>query len=251
MIRCVLVDDEELALLNTRAMLEPATDIDIVASFTDPDAALASLIAEPPDLVFLDIKMPGLSGMALLERLVQELPPERRPYAVLVTAFDRYALQAFEYDALDYLVKPVGEARFAASLDRARERIRLRRESTQAADSATPVENHTISIKVSGGMARVSPDEIVWVEAEDHYVMLHTRRRSHLVRGTISAFERELAPLGFVRVHRGALAHPRHVSSSETLRDGSRELTLVDGSRIRASRRRWPDIAPLLFPDSP
>lgn len=272
MIRCAIVDDEELARCNLEAMLEPAADIEIVGSYGRARDALDRLIADPPDVVFLDIKMPEISGMAILEELSRALGDDRRPYVVLVTAFDRFALQAFQYDALDYLVKPVASERFAASLDRARERIRQRRALAQPGtsgsartDSAARAQaDHSsgqpggrqpaerwLTYKVSGGIIRVCPADLVWVEAVDHYVVLHADQRSHLVRATMAAFERELEPYGFVRVHRGALVHPHHVVSSETLRDGGRQLTLRDGSRVRVSRRRWRDVAGSLFPADP
>ena len=269
MIRCRIVDDEPLARRNLEVLLAGETDVEVVGSHERAREALEAITTDPADLLFLDIRMPELDGLAFLAALAARVPSERRPYVVLATAFDRYALQAFEYDALDYLVKPFASERFRESLDRARGRIRLRRlaataespadsaagsSAERAADSrgdghlaARSEGTARLTFKVSGGVIRIDPSEISWIEAVDHYFVIHTAARSHLVRGTLAGVERRLAGRGFVRVHRSAIVHPDHVVECETLPDGARSLSLRDGSRVRVSRRRFAGLAERLL----
>ena len=243
MIRVFVIDDEPVARQNVEALLGKCSDVEVRLSSGDPVAALRRIREEPPDLVFLDVRMPRLDGMAFLVRMREELPEERRPYVVLVTAFDRYALEAFEYEALDYLVKPFDTPRFETALCRARDRIRQRRAVAEARPEVTAAaSSERLRFKVSGGEVLLDPCEICWVEAVDHYVLLHAAMRSYLVRLTMSEAERRLSPHGSVRVHRGAIVNIACIRSHERLADGSRELVLSEGSRVRVSRRRWREI---------
>ena len=242
-IRCFVVDDEPLARAGVEAELARHAGFEVVASLGHPMHALEELVARPPDLLFLDVKMPGLDGFAFLERMREELDQAARPYVVLVTAFDRYALAAFDYEALDYLVKPFDSERFADTLRRAQERIRTRRAETDPPEPrGEATASHRLRLSVSGGELFLAPDDIRWIEAADHYLLIHGSARTHLVRARISDLEEALAPHGFLRVHRGALVHPAHVERTETQPDGGRRLHLSDGSLIRVSRRRWPGI---------
>lgn len=232
--RCIVVDDEPLARLRLETLLAEDPAFEVVASIGDPHAALARIVAEPPEVVFLDVRMPSLDGIRLLAALRESVAPERRPYVVLVTAFDRYALEAFELEALDYLVKPFADARFRSTLERARERLRQRERSAAAPADAGPL----VALGEGARSVRIAPAAITWVESSGHYLLVHTRARSHLVRGSIAEAEEQLGPHGFLRVHRGALVQPARVESVE--REGSdRELRLMDGSRVAVSRRRW------------
>lgn len=243
-IRTILVDDEPLARASLETLLARDAAFERVGSFGDARAALAVVQHDPPDLLFLDIKMPRLSGFDFLEALRDTMPRERRPYAILVTAFDRFALQAFEYEALDYLVKPVDADRFAATLARAKERIETRR--LAANDRGRSSAPERVSFEAGGRAIWLDPATIDWIEASDHYLLIHTHTRSHFVRYTLAAAERILAPHGFLRVHRGALVNPLAIESRESAGDGRATLTLREGVTLHVSRRRWPALRELL-----
>lgn len=236
-IRCFVIDDEPLARLNLEVELASHPEFTLSGSEGDPVRALEQVVAETPDLVFLDVRMPGLDGLEVMSRLRARLGPEASPYVVLVTAFDRYALQAFEYEALDYLVKPFDSERFEVTIRRAARRIRQRQSGALASENASA---ERLSFQVSGGTVFLAPSDICWVESANHYLLLHVDTRTHLVRETMSRMEMMLEPHGFLRVHRGALVHPRHVREAEILSDGGRMLHITEGSRVRVSRRRWP-----------
>lgn len=250
MIHCAIVDDEPLARQNLEVLLSEHADFDVCLSSGSSEEALEAVLRRPPDLVFLDVKMPRLDGLGFLTQMRERLTPSERPYAILVTAFDRFALQAFEYEALDYLVKPFDSERFEISLRRARDRIELGRHAEAFAKSSTKRQTR-LTFKISSGELYLLPEEICWVESADHYLFLHTPRRSHLVRGTMVSIERTLGPFGFLRVHRSALVNPGFVVSHQSLPDGGRLLTLREGSRIRISRRRWPEIRPEISRQGP
>lgn len=241
-IRCLIVDDEALARERLCRLLEPETSFVIQAVLGEGRQALEQCLIEPPELVFLDVKMPAFDGMQFLAAINEGLESERRPYVILVTAFDRYALQAFEYQALDYLVKPFDDERFAASLSRARERVRGRRASRIIEEHESPSDRHQLHLRVGNKDRWIDAREIIWVEAADHYLYVHLAERSHLVRMTMSAMERELASLKFLRAHRGALVNPRFIVEVGPRAAGGRNLTLREGSSIPVSRRRWTDV---------
>ncbi len=238
-VRCAIVDDEPLARRNLEALLGSRDGFESLWSLGDSERALRLLLSDPVDLVFLDVRMPELNGIQLLAELTKRLDVARRPYVILVTAFDRYALQAFEYDALDYLVKPFDTARFEQSLARAEERLAWRRAGPPSAAGAS---RPPLAFKTSGGELFLRPEEVCWVEACDHYLMIHARGRTHLVRQTMQAMEDLLADHGFLRVHRGALVQMTAIAQRRALSDGGQELTLSEGSRVRVSRRRWPAV---------
>ncbi len=241
MIRCYIVDDEPLARQSLQQLLMQTKDFHADFVSGDAEAALQRIIDNPPDLIFLDIKMPRLDGMSLLKKLKQELPSSAAPYVVLVTAFDDYAIQAFEYETLDYLVKPFDDARFEITLDRARQRL-----TSNANSSVDIARGHRtggrIEFKVSGGSVLLSPTEICWVEARGHYVLIHALRRSYLVRQRIRDTEKHLQSFRFVRVHRSALVNPAQIVRQTKSREQGRILELTDGSKVTVSRRRWQEV---------
>lgn len=241
-IRCFIVDDEPLARTQIVRLLNAQADFEVCASFEEGRQALDCARETPPDLVFLDVKMPGMGGMEFLAALQLELPIEDRPYVILVTAFDRFALQAFEYDALDYLVKPFDDARFESSMGRARERIRRRNQARQLESTDNPAGPNKLHLKAGNRDVLIDTRSIAWIESADHYLYVHVAERSHLVRKTMSVMERELRAQRFLRVHRGALVNPAFVVEVRQKKDGGRWLVLREGSRIPVSRRRWPEI---------
>lgn len=240
-LRCFIVDDEPLARLRIEDLVEDAKDADVVGSFGDPRRALDRILTDAPDLVFLDVQMPGMTGIELLGEMRATLDDGARPYVVLVTAFDDYALEAFEFEALDYLVKPFDDGRFHATLRRANERIALRESAQRAATS----EADPVRLGEGDAALRVWPASVTWVEAAGHLVLVHMRTRTAHTRARMAEVEETLAPHGFVRVHRSALVNVSCVETVEVV-GGERQLRLVDGSMVSVSRRRWERVSAAL-----
>lgn len=240
MIRCALIDDEVLARRNLAVLLEPHADFEVVFECGRAREALEHLIATPPDLVFLDVRMPELSGMEILGRLHERLDAHARPYVVLVTAFDRYALQAFTWEALDYLVKPVEAERFHRTLARARQRIARCPDSLSM--GASPAPQDVVTLRCGSETLRIPRSEIVWIESADHYVYVHALGRSYLARATLTRLERDLQDHTFLRVHRGALVNLDQVRVLGVDTTGHPAITLIEGTSIPVSRRRLEEV---------
>jgi two-component system LytT family response regulator len=243
--RALLVDDEEIARRGLRIRLERACDINVVGECANGAEAVAAIQRLAPDVVFLDIQMPELSGMDV----AQSLPPQLLPHIVFVTAFDQYAVRAFEVHALDYLLKPINDERLAATLRRARAAICDVRDGAYARQvvaafaglkqnglASLPVGTDRIAIPVDDRLTVVRVAEIDWVEALGNYVSLHVARRSHLLRETVSAMEQRLAPHGFVRIHRSTIVNVQRVTELRSLNNGEFSVALIDGTTLKLSR---------------
>ncbi len=224
-IRTVIVDDEPLARSNLRVLLRPDAEIEIVAECGSGAEALTQIRAAKPDLLFLDVQMPECDGFDVLERLGQQLPPA----VIFVTAYDHYALRAFETGALDYLLKPFDNVRFDRALDRAKQRIRQSRDLPRKADR--------LAIKGTGEMSFVKISEIDWIEAADYYACLHVGNRTHMLRRSLAELEQELSESLFCRIHRSAIVNLDRVRGLELNQDGEYEVLLERGIRLRLSRR--------------
>ena len=237
MIRCMIVDDEMLARKGIEVLLNKAGDCELVLSTGNPREALEYMLDHPVDVLFLDIKMPEMSGMEVLRQLRSRQSSQRPPYVILVTAFDEYALQAFDYEALDYLVKPFHDQRFFESLHRARKRLEIKHnvESTSA-------NSRVVEIKTRAGTVKLFENEICWVESMGHYMMFHTTKRSYLSRARMSELQSQLSSEAFVRVHRQALVNRNHVLEVTNQAATGHQLLTSDGSTISVSRRRWPEV---------
>jgi two-component system LytT family response regulator len=224
-IRCRIVDDEELARDRIRRFLRAAPDVVVVGEHGDAPEALAAIREEPPELLFLDVQMPDLDGVALLSELAAD---ERAvPATIFTTAYEAHAVRAFDLAAVDYLLKPITAARFAAALDRARERLAAR----------APGGAERIPVRSVGGIRLVRTAEIEWIEAQDNYVLLHVAGgEEHLVRESLAAVEETLDARRFVRVHRGAVVNLERVRELTPLFAGDWELRLESGARVRMSR---------------
>lgn len=223
--RVVIVDDEPLARLGVRQLLARHANVAIAGEARDGREAVALLTAMRPDVVFLDVQMPELSGFDVLHAL----PQDTRPLVIFLTAYDTFAVQAFDAQAIDYLVKPVNEARFDAAVTRARERLR-------AADAMKQAERLVFS---TGGVDLVvAPDEIAWIEADDYYAAVHALGRRHLVRESLSSLEARLDTTRFVRVHRSAIVNLAHVREVRSAAPGESAIVLRDGASLPISRRR-------------
>ncbi len=224
-IRALIVDDEPLARSNLSVLLRTDPEIGIVGECGSGAEALGEIRIANPDLLFLDVQMPECDGFDVLELLGRNLPPA----VVFVTAYDQYALRAFEAGALDYLLKPFDNARFELALSRAKQKIRLGRDRTQRLER--------VAIKNAGELCFVKIAEIDWIEAADYYACLHVGPRSHLLRRSMSELEEDLDPNVFCRVHRSSIVNLERVRGLKFRQDGEYEVLLEDGARVRLSRR--------------
>ncbi len=230
-LKILLVDDEQLAIDRLRDLLGNIEDVEIVATANTAAKARGAIEALRPDLVLLDIQMPGGSGMAL----AADLPREHRPEIVFVTAFEHFAPDAFEVDAADYLLKPVRFDRLRQGITRARRRIELMRVAEQASGLQIREEHYVqeIWVSVRGGQVRVGVDTIDWIEAAKDYVLLHTSTRSYLHRIQMSALEAMLNPKELMRVHRSAFVRLSLVERLERPGKGALNLALRDGAVVQ------------------
>jgi Response regulator of the LytR/AlgR family len=241
-LRLLIVDDEPLARERLRALLRGDTSVEITAECSNGADALAAIQKDPPDVVFLDVQMPGLDGL----QVVQQLPPNRRPAIVFATAHDRFAVDAFSVDAIDYLLKPFDRDRLKTALARAAEYIRQRRNGDLSArlesllaDSATaPKKPSRLAFKSEGRVVFLKPEEIVWVEAADNYILLHLTDASRLiVRETLTAIEERLGSTEFARVNRSAIVRLDFVRELQPTFHGDYTVILRDGAtRLPLSR---------------
>jgi two-component system, LytTR family, response regulator len=224
-IRTLVVDDEPLARSNLTVLLRRDPEIELVGECGSGKEALAEIRNRKPDLVFLDIQMPECDGFDVVERLGQNLPPA----IVFVTAYDQYALKAFEAGALDYLLKPFDNARFSRALARGKERVAQSRELPRRADR--------LVIKGAGQVTFVKVSDIDWIEAADYYASLHVRSETHLLRRRMSELEQQLDQAVFCRIHRSSIVNLNRVRGLEANKDGEYEVVLDTGARLRLSRR--------------
>lgn len=238
-IRAVIVDDEPLARERLRNLLGRDADVEVVAEASDGRAAVKAIERAEPDLLFLDIRMPGLDGFSVLESL--RVP--RLPVVIFVTAYDRYAVKAFEIHALDYLLKPFHRARFEETLRRAKEAVRrgaadhLSRLFGWLEDSEPARRKaRRFLVKTSGRVVFVRSEEIDWIEAAGNYVRLHVGTASHLIRDTMASVESRLDPDKFARVHRCAIVNIERIRELEPMFRGEYAAVLRDGSRVTVSR---------------
>ena len=223
-IRTLIVDDEPPARANLRVLLRRNQEVEIVAECGSGTEALAEIRSKKPDLVFLDVQMPECDGFDVLELLGSELPA-----IIFVTAYDQYALRAFEAGALDYLLKPFDDSRFERALVRAKERI------AHANPAAKKLER--FAIKGTGQVSFVDISDIDWIEAADYYACIHVGAKSHLLRRSMAELEQDLDPRVFCRIHRSAIVNLERVQALELREDGEHDAVLRDGTRLRMSRR--------------
>jgi two-component system LytT family response regulator len=221
MIRALIVDDEPLARRSVASLLESETDVALIGECASGGEAIARIRADRPDLVLLDVEMPDGDGFEVLEALGSDLPSA----VVFVTAYDRYALRAFEAGAIDYLLKPFDRTRFAKVLARAREWIGQEKS-----------RDRRLAVKSAGQVLLVKVSEIDWIEAADYYASLHVAGRTHLLRRSLADLEGELGAQGFCRVHRSALVNLDRVRGLVNDEEGDYLVELADGTRLRLSR---------------
>lgn len=244
-LRVLLVDDEPLALERLRFAFKQIPAADVVGSAADGAEALEKIRELHPDLVILDVQMPGLTGMGVAAALAEE----RRPELIFVTAFDHYASEAFDVEATDYLLKPVRFERLRLAVDRARRRRALREASDRNAEledvvdalrkevrqAAPATRRYDAELWAPGrqGQVRISLQQIDWIEAARDYVLLHTPVRSHILRTTMAALEERLDPAILLRVHRSAFVRLGAVAAVERPGKAQVSVRLADGTQVQ------------------
>jgi two-component system LytT family response regulator len=256
-IRAVIVDDEPAARRGIRLLLERDAGVEIVGEAASGEEAVALIQRVRPDVAFLDVQMPGGDGFEVLQRI----GPGQAPAVVFVTAYDEHALRAFEVNAVDYLLKPYDDARFAAALQRAKDEVRRRQVETvnarlvqlldflqRTAPGPTGEEKVTdrIMVKSSGEIFFLKAAEIDWIEAEGDYMKFHVGGRSHLMRETMARLEARLDPRPFVRIHRSTIVNIDRLQKLSPSFGGEYVVILRDGTKLRLSRGFHERIAALL-----
>jgi two-component system LytT family response regulator len=233
----MIVDDEAPARRRIRRLLATEPDLVVAGEYGDGLSAVAGIQALQPDLVFLDVQMPERDGFAV----VNALPPGGLPAILFVTAYDQYALRAFDVHAVDYLLKPFTRDRFRTALSRARERIALRSADPALAQLAAtlrarPVYLSRLPVRTAGRTIFVDLGAVDWLEAADNYVRLHVRQREYLVRDTLAAIEARIDPDRFVRIHRSAIVQVDRITEIRPTSHGDAEVSLRDGAQLAVSR---------------
>lgn len=227
--RVLIVDDEPLARRGVRARIEAHGDLAVIGEAGDGETAVQTMLAGQVDLVFMDVQMPELSGIDAL----RQVPVPLRPLAILLTAYDHYAISAFDAHALDYLLKPIDDLRFEESLDRARTAFRLRHASLPEPVVAWATR---FSVRVGNRTAIVECQDIDWIEACDDYAGLHVGARTYLLREPLHQLAKRLDPARFVRIHRSTIVRVDRIAEWEALPNRDCLLRLHDGTPLRASR---------------
>jgi two-component system, LytTR family, response regulator len=236
-LRTLVVDDEAPARRRIRRLLAAEPDVAVVGECGDGASAVSAIAATRPDLVFLDVQMPERDGFDV----VKTLPPGGLPAILFVTAYDRYALRAFDVHAVDYLLKPFTGERFRTALARARERIASRAPDAALAGLAAdlrrqPAYLSRVPVRTGGRTVFVDLETVDWLEAADNYVRLHVQRREYLVRDTLAALEARLDPGRFARIHRSAIVRTDRITEVKPASHGDAEIVLRDGTRLAVSR---------------
>ena len=250
-LRVAIVDDEPLAREDLTQLLAGRTDVDVVATCANGAEALEAVDKVRPDVMLLDIRMPGIDGFGVVSRLESV----NAPYVVFVTAFDRFAIDAFRVRALDYLLKPVQASRLEEALDRVREQLAKRSgpDWLSALQAAAQEQSGAESEYITELMVRVGTrdilvkvDEIDWIQAETYYVRLHVRGRSYLYRERMHILQERLNPRHFTRVHRSAIVNLDRVREIVHDTRGDHVVVLSTGARVKTSHQRWQEFRELM-----
>lgn len=242
-IAVMLVDDEELARHVLRELLQGHSEIEIIAECANGLDAVKAVAERRPDLIFLDVQMPKLTGFDVLELIGSEIP------VIFVTAYDQYAMRAFDVHAVDYLLKPVGRDRFEAALERAKSRLGEKMpRGEDLATAARPPQQYLERIVVKDGtkVTLIPVTKLDFAEAQDDYVALATGGKKHLKQQTIASLEASLDPERFVRIHRSYLVNFERVARIEPYGKDSRIAILHDGARLPVSRAGYARLKTLL-----
>lgn len=244
-IRALIVDDEPLARTGVAQLVEPLDDVTVVGEAADGDEAVQQIEARDPDLVFLDVQMPEMSGL----EVVREVGVDEMPVTIFVTAYDEYAVDAFDAHALDYLLKPIDENRFAEALERAR--VRLRETESEALSErlqgllrryagegeATPSDAiERFTVRSRNRIYFVDAADVQWIESEGDYVALHDGEDAHLIRKTMKDLDERLPSDQFLRVHRSYIVNVDYIEELHPLDHGTYRLLMEAGTPLKTSR---------------
>ena len=259
-LRVVVVDDEPLARSGMCGLLARDPELTVVAQCADGAEAVAAIAGLKPDLVLLDVQMPEMDGFEVL----REVGPARMPVVVFVTAFDRFALRAFDVAAVDYLLKPFDDERFDLAIARAKHAVRnaeagelgrrlmrlVERQGEPAPSAeatAEPARHATrLVVKSAGRTVFVRVEDVDWIEADDYYAKLHVGEKTHLLRETMGSLEARLEPTRFFRVHRSAIVNLDRVREVQFLFGGEHVVILHDGTKLKLSRSRLEKLEAML-----
>jgi two-component system, LytTR family, response regulator len=248
--RVLIVDDEPIARRGIRRLLAAARDVEVIGECDNGRSAIKAIETLSPDLVLLDIQMPELSGL----EVATALDPARMPEIIFLTAFDEYAVRAFDLSAVDYVLKPIDEERFARALARARARLEAEadvdlqghlRQLLRELEAKKELETRFV-IRSAGEILLVRADEINAVTSEDNYVRLYTDRGSFLLRATVTAMAERLDPTLFIRVRRSTLLRLDRIVQIHPLINGTYEFVLADGMRVNSSRHYRANVEALI-----
>jgi two-component system LytT family response regulator len=242
----LVVDDEPLARAGMRMLLEEEAAISAIAEARNGNEAVTAIRAKRPDLVLLDVQMPEMDGFGVLK----EIGAEHMPPVIFVTAHDKYAIQAFEVNAIDYLLKPVTRERFSQALARVRERIAQGPDNRHVLSllqqlSAQPKYLARVALRAAGKISFVNIEDVLFVQAAENYVQLHLKTSRHLLHVPIATLEASLDPQMFLRIHRSVVVNVRHIHELETGPHGEYIIVLQGGARLQSSRsyhekiKRW------------
>jgi len=240
-LRTIIVDDERLARQKVRTMLASHPDIELIGECRNGAEAVETIRAERPQLVFLDVQMPGLDGFDVL----RQVGAESVPSVIFVTAHDQYAVKAFEVHAIDYLLKPFDRGRFEVSLARARRELQQGDHHACAEKIAALIRDLSgshphadrLMVRGEGRIYFVRTEDIDWIEGADNYARLHVKRDGHLIRETLSSLEARLDPRKFIRVHRSAIVNVDRIAEIKTLFHGEQTIVLRDATEIPFGRK--------------
>lgn len=236
----LLVDDEPLAREGLHILLARDPDVSAVYEARNGREAVAAIRTLRPNLVFLDVQMPEMDGFAV----TQEVGAEQMPAVVFVTAHDKYAIQAFEFNAIDYLLKPVTEERFAKALARAKARLESTPVDVSSRQILSLLESiarpqrslKRLAVRSAGKTIFVDVADIDWVEAAENYVEIHAGRAEHLLHVTMAALEKSLDPELFLRIHRSVIVNLRRIKELQPVMHGEYVITLSNGIRLQSGR---------------
>jgi two-component system LytT family response regulator len=239
-IRTIIVDDVELARERVKILLDDP-EIEIIAECENGREAIETIRDLQPDLVFLDVQMPKIDGFEVIETI----GAGKMPTVIFVTAYDEFALRAFEVNAIDYLLKPFDEERLTKAVERAKQEIKKQEPSADMEEKlrnllkevkTEPQYLRRIPVKTSRGTTLVLTEEIDWIASSGHYLELHAGRETHLIREKLSLLETKLDPKDFMRIHRSTIVNLDRIKSFHPLFNGDQIIILKDGSELNLSR---------------
>lgn len=250
-IRTIIVDDEPAARARIARLLTQDAEVELVAECRNGMEALEAVTKHRPDLMFLDVQMPQMNGIETLDRI----DDDRKPFVIFVTAYDQYALKAFDRNAVDYLLKPYDDERFFSSLEKAKKHMDMRMSSKLTGKLMDLMREHMHAkseyteqfvIRDKGREYKVSADDIVFLRAEGNYLCLQLKERNHLYRMTMNAVETELDPARFLRIHRSFIVNTAHIRNTRYSGNNEFIFSMANGERIVSGRSYKEQIAKAL-----